>query len=170
MTRPDIERIEAEQVLRRKFPKAQWGSEIVGDIDALLTAIDELTAEKAELKQKADGWIAQAEIWRTGNMKIVDKLRQSTSSYEDRIDELEAALDKTQQQCNEWRRAAKDVLAPQVQALEARNAKLEAVAVAAQILASREGKDGWCDDCGYRGHLAPCPWRALDAALDALDD
>ena len=54
--------------------------------------------------------------------------------------------------------------------LEARNAKLEAVAVAAQILASREGKDGWCDDCGYRGHLAPCPWRALDAALDALDD
>ena len=45
MTRPDIERIEAEQVLRRKFPKAQWGSEIVGDIDALLTAIDELTRD-----------------------------------------------------------------------------------------------------------------------------
>ena len=60
-------------------------------IDALLAAIDGLTAEKAELKQKADGWIAQAEIWRTGNMKIVDKLRQSTSSYEDRIDELERA-------------------------------------------------------------------------------
>ena len=58
------------------------------DIPALLTAIDKLTAETAALKQKADVWTAQAAIWRTGNVTIVNKLIQSTSSYEDRIDEL----------------------------------------------------------------------------------
>ena len=52
---PDIERIETEQVLRRKFPKEQWGSEIVGDIDALLAAIDELTAENEALKRMYEG-------------------------------------------------------------------------------------------------------------------
>lgn len=60
------------------------------DIPALLAAIDKLTAENAALKQKADVWTAQAAIWRTSNVTIVDKLIQSTSSYEDRIDELEA--------------------------------------------------------------------------------
>ncbi len=105
------------------------------DVDALLTAIDELTAENAELKQEAAIWIAQAAIWRTSNVTLVNKLVQSTSSYEDRIDELEA-----------------------------RNAKLEAVAEV-------DVRD-MANFCIAQG--ASKPWQEIAhrllAALDALDD
>ena len=117
----------------------------VAEVNALLAAIDELTG------QVDDAGVTIREL-----LAYNDKLVA-------RIDVLEAALDKTQQQCNEWRRAAKDVLAPQVQALEARNAKLEAVAEV-------DVRD-MANFCIAQG--ASKPWQEIAhrllAALDALD-
>jgi hypothetical protein len=43
------------------------------------------------------------------------------------------------------------------------------VAEAAQRLASRDGHaNDYCTDCELGGHVAPCPWIALDAALEKL--
>lgn len=43
------------------------------------------------------------------------------------------------------------------------------VAEAAQRLAARDGHaNDYCTDCELGGHVAPCPWIALDAALEKL--